>query len=243
LTEVKDLEVVRVQNAELARELGLAPAEVLQLVNPFIVVEGEHDKVIMDAWLGDSVGHRNPDVIAMRGASNLVTILDSTLLFEYTTAHVIVILDAISNASDFAETWAKAREFANETNIAAALAEIHSLRQALGRNATYEQQVLLEFATQAVRAGHQRRLELFGFKRRDIVEYFPPDSFGLEGDWDMLWNQYQNLRDGGRTTMSFKVWLSARHEAEITMESLLAAFEAGRAADLQPELEELRKLL
>jgi hypothetical protein len=55
--------------AECAHELGLPPVAVIQLTRAWLVVEGEHDRLILDALHGQELRQAGIQIIPLRGAA------------------------------------------------------------------------------------------------------------------------------------------------------------------------------
>ena len=83
-------------------ELGLNPSDLLRRTRGFMLVEGEHDVAALTGWFADEFTDLGVEVLPLRGASKLKTVLDSRFLFEYTEAVLFPLLDAtwISTAHD-----------------------------------------------------------------------------------------------------------------------------------------------
>jgi energy-coupling factor transporter ATP-binding protein EcfA2 len=74
-------------------EMGLEPVDVLQLTERFVIVEGLHDEIALDVFLGDHLADLRAVVLPMRGATNLASTVDSQFLWDFTSAGVVIVLD------------------------------------------------------------------------------------------------------------------------------------------------------
>jgi energy-coupling factor transporter ATP-binding protein EcfA2 len=91
---------------ETMAEFGLAPSDLLRRQRAFLLVEGTHDEIVLEELIGDELRQARVDVLALRGARNLPATVDSQFLFDYTDAHVVVLLDAI-DAATVRDVWAE----------------------------------------------------------------------------------------------------------------------------------------
>jgi hypothetical protein len=110
-----------------SEHLGLQLADVLQFFRRFVIVEGEHDLAVIEAAIGtDELFQARSRVLPMRGTNNLMSVLGAQLIFDYTTADVLVVLDR-TNGPHFEEIWNRARELHDSGNQGAAFAELREL--------------------------------------------------------------------------------------------------------------------
>ena len=97
-----------------------------------------------------------------------------------------------------------------------------------------EEQHLYEMCRRAIEAGHPDRVEIFGFARRDIIEYLPVDRL-VPGA-----TTWAELTAAWDRSLSFKQWLRKQQGAKISVEQLRRA---ARSIDYVPnEFTELAAL-
>jgi ABC-type molybdenum transport system ATPase subunit/photorepair protein PhrA len=198
-------------------EVGLRRSDVLLMTRAWLVVEGDHDEAVFDAWLGDELRRHLVRLVRMRGTHNLLSILDAQLVFEATDAHVCVVTDRTrSSIVD------KFNDLLDEAaNPAADRGRIMRRLHAVvpqDRRAS-EEQKLLELAVAAVRAGVVRRLTFKGLTKPDIIEYLPAEAFVPGESWESLVMQWKSTD----RMLSFKRWLAKVKQAKVTTEALRAA--------------------
>jgi hypothetical protein len=224
---------------ELTALLELSPSEVLQLVKTFVLVEGEHDKAVLEAFIGAELSSSRAVIIPMRGTRNLNESIEADLMFRYTAADVLIVLDAIGNADLIAEKWTQIRT--GGLTAVGAKAVLADVRSKL-RDPTDEESRLLGFARVAVDSGLHERIQLFGFEKRDIIEYLPPAAFGLSDEWSDLYDAYRMAYRGKQRTMSFKEWLNSTKGAGISTNSIRNAAQELSSAGISPEFASLLNL-
>ena len=188
-----------------ALNLGLTPGDVLQLIRLFIVVEGEHDRAVLETLLSETLDTARAAVAPMRGAKNLQSVLNARLIFDYTDAPVLVVIDNIKQAL-IQPLWEQAVSHAAKGRTKEAVAALRPLEGVEGGEARW----LREFGEQAVRSGRLDRLNVFGLGQPDILCYLDPAAF-LRGsqDWPDLFSQWQAAKRTG-DRRDFKQWFRAR---------------------------------
>ena len=65
----------------------------LLLTKRFLVVEGVHDKEVLNTLIGDQLRELDTHIFSMSGTGNIVTFADSELLYDLTDAAIIVVVD------------------------------------------------------------------------------------------------------------------------------------------------------
>ena len=152
----------------------------------------------------------------MRGASRVVSLADAEILFRYSDASVLVVLDAIDDIDAVRSTWATVIDRVRLGKRSEALAAMGSYR-ATNRNPNYEHRQLLDFAQQVITVGDPTRVRMFGFSAADIIECLPSTAFGLDRDWAELRRQFDTE---SLNKQDFKTWLRLRHNAEISVSTI-----------------------
>jgi len=155
-----------------AARMGVDPADILQAIRLFLIVEGEHDVAVIETLLGaDDLARARVKVLPMRGTGNLRSVLDARLLFDFTTADILVVLDR-TDGPRVETAWQSAKELYLSGNPQAAHAALGDLDRG-----TPEETKLGEFCHAALRSGALKRVQVYGLKRPDIIEYLPVQEF------------------------------------------------------------------
>jgi energy-coupling factor transporter ATP-binding protein EcfA2 len=168
-----------------AGDLGLDPTELLQLVRVFVVVEGAHDEAVINGLVADELRQLSARVLPLGGAVHAPGLVDSRVLFDFTDASVLVVLDNV-DAALAGTCWERARDQASRGDTRSAVAELSPLQQA-----TREMRWMYDFARRAIESKQEERIGLFGFAQKDILEYLPVTEFVPDANsWEELINQW-----------------------------------------------------
>lgn len=186
--------------------LGLEPSDLLQLYRVILLVEGQHDKLVLDGLIGDELGRARTLVLPLRGAKSVPQLIEARLLFDFTTAGLIVALDNI-RLQTFDEAWADSVVLAKEEGNEKA---VKHLLDRLPKPTT-EERWIREFGIEALRAGSAERVGLFGFALDDIVKYLPAEHFVAGSDWSSL--EAEHAHHKGKP---FKTWLAQDKGADLS---------------------------
>ena len=222
---------------ELARsnldQLGLSMADLLQVQRVFLLVEGEHDAVVLDELIGDELARCRAAVFPLRGAHKAVSALDSRILLEFTDARLLFVLDNMANRRLGAK-WRRARALA-------AAGDREAAWRALGRQTEWksiEARAAYEVMAAAITGGVAHRVALFGMSKVDVVEYLDVAQF-VPGasSWQELAAEWMLFRKAGGTR-DFKSWLRHHKGAQVTTAHVRAV---ARSSDEVPR--DFQKLL
>jgi ABC-type molybdenum transport system ATPase subunit/photorepair protein PhrA len=197
--------------------IGLRRSDVLLMTRAWLVVEGDHDEAVIDAWVGDELRKNLVRLIRMRGTHNALSILDSQLVFEATDARVYVVTDR--TRASVVESFNKLLAFATDaaSDRGDIFRRLHAVIPQERRDS--EEGKLLELALAAVRAGEAHRLTFAGLAKADIIEYLPADAFVPGESWESLVRQ----RKTTDRRLPFKRWLAKIKGADVRTKALRAA--------------------
>lgn len=188
-------------------DMGLQPSDLLRRQRGFLLVEGEHDLIVLDAFIGDRLRELRIEMLPMRGAGKLKSALDARVLYDFTDAHVFVLLDALD--SDYVEqTWRSATRIAKTQGTEAAIAHV---RQQMEQIKIDEAKSLAAFMARAIERGLQDRHTPLAMSAPDILDYLPASAFVAgASSWKSLREELE--RDQGRppSGTEFKKWLTKR---------------------------------
>jgi len=198
-------------------ELGLNPSDLLRLTRVFLLVEGLHDEVLLAHFLGDRLRDARVEVIPIRGGKMLAGTTDSRVLFDFTEAHVVALLDN-TRASHVSDVWLRAQE-------AAAQGEMDAAKRIVTEEIGYadgESQYLTSWLTRALDRGLASRLSPEGLGAADIIEYLPVDRVVPDAtSWRGLHEQHrEELLNRRGTPKRFKDWLTARWRTSFSSDAL-----------------------
>ena len=199
--------------------LGLEPSDLLRRQRIVLLVEGLHDELIIEHLLGDNLARGRAHIIALRGGKDMHLALESRLLFDFTDAVVIPVLDNLS-AAQVADTWDDAVSLAAVDGPVAA--KTHILQE-LPKKRSAENKFMGEFLCAAIDHGVESRVRPFGLSRRDILTYLPVAAFTTKvASWDDILAQFEEARSAGATSMTdWKAWAAKVLDVKIDHETIL----------------------
>jgi hypothetical protein len=199
-------------------QLGLTPSDLLRWPRVFLLVEGEHDEVIINALLGDRLRAARVEILPLRGGKKLPHTVDSRVLFDFTEAHLVGLVDN-QRADELATIWESAQTAAALGDTDAA---VSTVVEGIGKE-TDEAQFLCGWLTAALRKGLEGRVTPYGLSAKDVIEYLPVESLVTRAEsWDALKADHSNERTIPRKNAptDFKKWLVARHAVDLSSKNL-----------------------
>jgi predicted ATPase len=197
-------------NREELASLGLRPGDLLTHLNTFLLVEGEHERIIFESLFADELRRLQCKIIVARGAKNMKDIFESQVIFDFTDAKIVSLLDN-TEADRVVEIWSEARKLAA---IGKVIESGEYLRTALPKSKSGENIFLSQFLTSALTHGQHERVEVWGLSKPDIVLYLPPENFGIKRTWEEL------LSEHGPSDPSFKTWATKKYGADFSVETI-----------------------
>lgn len=225
-------ELTRDEVKEL-QSFDLQPTSRLAQHRGYLLVEGEHDKQILEGYFADDLDELGVKVLAMRGARNLVNVFDSELLIGATDALLMPLLDDIE-LDPLLDLWAAAEAATISGRNSDAVGVIqHRIRKIPGNAKDIYEPLLIGTITRGV---SQRFLPL-GMSKKDVLEYLPVEQM-VDGasTWQELrreWNRSPaSMAD--RSGKAYKTWLRKVKHADLSPENL--RFVAETAGGPPPEL-------
>lgn len=206
-----------------SEELGLDPADLLQAIRLFVIMEGEHDLEVLNPLLDLDMASHRIKTMAMRGTRGLKSVLDASFILEFTTAKVIIVLDH-TRGELVSEVWESAKRSAEAGDRDTARRTLDALKG----NSNEERQ-LLEFCRKAIDAGIHDRFDVFGFAKPDIIWYLPVEKIVPDAT---SWESLEAERLARDRRMPFKTFLHERKRATFSAEELGSI---AREMDVIPE--------
>ncbi|MBH0083782.1 ATP-dependent endonuclease [Salinibacterium sp. SWN167] len=219
--------------------LGLRPSDLLRWPRVFLLVEGEHDKQMIESYFGSRLRKARVELLPMRGAKQLASTIDSRVLFEYTNATVVALLDNMV-AESVRDSWQQA-QLARMTDGVTAAKQI--VVDWFAGDKSEESRYMSGWLTSALDAGLESRLLPYGLSARDVIEYLPVSEI-VPGavTWEALHHEHQTdraLKKGHPN--EFKPWLKTRKGVAVTEKLIQSALDA--APEPPADLEQMMKTL
>jgi len=202
-------------------ELGILKSDVLANVRLFLLVEGEHEKVVFDVLFGSRLRALGVRIIAMRGGAAVSGIIDSQFLFTCTDATIMVLLDNVS-AESVQLTWGAARAHAQRGELEGAREEVlqWSRQDPAMKGRSDERAWLSELMTAALSSGEHERVEVHGLAEPDLIYYVPSESFVGNRPWSVVKEKYSQYvaecAEKGKKPLSLKPWIEKTYSRDAT---------------------------
>lgn len=214
-----------------ADEFGLDAVDLLQMCRAVVLVEGQHELVVLEGLVGDELRELGVELLCMRGATSLKA-WDAQMLERYTDVPVVVLVDN-DQAERLSDVWERARAAAaGGGDFMSVLGELKS-----GSRGS-EGEFLRELCIELIKAGDPDRYRIHAFERPDIPEYLPPSAIASRvgaKTWEDLRREAQGK---AAKSTDFKDWMKRRYGADYSDESLRNA-----VASMDSVPEEFTRLL
>jgi len=78
---------------EILEELGLSRFDLLSSISTLLVVEGEHDKIVLETFFGDQLAKERVRIITLGGTHELISLPDSEIIMGFLTTKIVILLD------------------------------------------------------------------------------------------------------------------------------------------------------
>lgn len=217
--------------------LGLLPSDLLNRTRVFFLVEGTHDEILFRTWFGRRLDEAFVRVLPMRGAQKLPGTIDTKVLFDFTDAHLVALLDNLDPVQ-VRETWELAQRVRLTDGVAAAKEVV--LTGLPGRDE--EPRALREWLTAALDKGVDGRITPMSLSAGDIIEYVRNQELLPES---ASWEQLRADHEAARARKSkghppFKQWLFEEYGLFVSEELLR---DAALASPIPREFEEIMNSL
>jgi hypothetical protein len=197
--------------------LGLRPADLLSRVKTWLLVEGEHERIVLETLFSEELKRLRVSIVVARGGKNMRDIFDSQVLFSFSDARVVALLDNV-RARHVQDLWRRARDLASKGRIDEA-GEL--VRGELPPQRSSENLFLGQFLSRALQEGEHERFDACGLSKSDIVLYLSPAAFGIKRSWQDALADYVSSRDG-----ALKPWLSKKFGATFGPDEVRAGLES-----------------
>ena len=197
-------------------ELGMVPSDLIGMYRVFLLVEGEHDEIVVRALLSEVLEAARVKIIPMRGGKHLPSTVESQLLFDMTGAHVLALLDNVK-AMEIDAVWQEAQEryLAGDADTA-----ITYLAAQFKDRKGDEYKWIATWLSRALSKGVHERLVPYGLAAADIIEYLPVEIIVPKAG-----KSWRELRDEFETQShkNFKDWLQRKYKADTSVPNIRRA--------------------
>ncbi|WP_019874679.1 hypothetical protein [Sporichthya polymorpha] len=209
----------------MREDLGLTPADLLQMVRCFVIVEGKHDEVVLGSLLAPDLDSWSV-IYPVGGAKQMQSLATAGLIWDFTDAAIVLVLDNIARAA-IQPVWDKAQAAIGRGGTESAIRALVPLGKMPGAEARWLQNLL----TRAIRARRAHRIKLETLSAPDVICYLPADEFVPGATWDDLLAEWRAAFEGREAT-NLKAFLTQRHGVQFTTNQI-----ARIAASAKPDAE------
>lgn len=227
---------------ETLEKLGLSPSDLLGLYRIFLLVEGEHDEIVIQALCGDFLEAARVKIIPVRGGSNLPGTVESHVLFDLTDAYLVAVLDNV-RTEEITAAWVEAQTRYLSGDVEAAIEYLDGeFKKYKGKKGKEEYGWIGTWLNRALKKGVAARMNPWGLMARDIIEYLPVEVLVPKADksWEELRHEHDTALpslDRTKGLHQFKTWLENAYGADTSVSNVRRA-----AASATEVPEEFRKL-
>lgn len=211
-------------------DLGMLPSDLIGLYRVFLLVEGEHDKIVVEALLSEVLETARVKIVPMRGGKHLPSTIESQLLFDMTGAHMVALLDNIK-ATEIETVWNEAQEryLTGDADTA-----ITYLTAAFKDRKGDEYKWITTWLSRALTKGVFERLSPYSLAAADIIEYLPVQILvpRAKKSWPELREEFE-----AQNHRNFKDWLQRRYKADTSVQNVARA--AAAVMDVPEEFQRL----
>lgn len=209
-----------------AIELGLDLSDLLQFCRLALLVEGEHELIIFDELFREEFAKNGIEPLALRGASNLKNASDAQLLFRFTNAELLVVLDNEDSAR-INDIWGRACAAQDNGD------EPFDILREFGKGGwSSEAKFLQEYCSLALHLDGRNRVRFGAMRLPDIIDYLPIAAIAPKAVKHGTWSDLRERHGQSDTRQDFKSWMRANYDAKYDEETVRAAV---RTLDHIPE--------
>lgn len=203
-------------------DLGMLPSDLIGMYRVFLLVEGEHDEILVRTFLPDVLEDARVKIVAMRGGGRLPSTIESQVLFDMTTAHLVALLDDV-NATEVDTVWQEAQERYLTESADDAIDYLDTWRKEkakmLPRKSGDEYQWITQWLSRALKKGARERFVPYGLAARDIIEYLPVEIIAPKAH--KSWEELRAEHDAAKPNLNkekhdFKRWLQSAYKADVS---------------------------
>lgn len=220
-------------NLNNARGLGISTTDLLQLTRTIVLVEGSHDEWVLNTLFEDEFEELGVRVLSIRGATKLQSAAEGQLLFDYTEANILVMLDNV-DTEKCEIAWNNAIDAWNEQRGIPGV--VKALEKTFPKKYSTESKAIVEFCRAAIEHGRRERISFQMLRKGDIEFYFDPSFFlNSEKFPDGLPSWATLRRDHKKASGNFKSWLEADGRAKFNRSTFKRAATAAKKSGTVPE--------
>ena len=158
--------------------LGMSRGDALLMTRIFLIVEGPHDKIVLETLFGEELRSIGVEIFFMSGVRAVEQALDSQFLLRCTDAVVMVLFDNLR--ADIGDVWRRARKLAN-TGRANDLDAARTLIRSHTKRGNTEDEWMSRFLLRSLTDPSRDRIEAFGLPKEGHHPLLGPASVPWRG--------------------------------------------------------------
>ena len=219
-------------NLNNAKGLGISTTDLLQLTRTIVLVEGAHDEWVLNTLFAEEFEELGVRILSIRGATKLHSAAEGKLLFDYTEANILVMLDNVSTEK-CEVAWNNAIDAWNEQQGIPGV--VQALEKMFPRKHSTESKAIVEFCRAAIEHGRRDRISFQMLRKGDIEFYFDPSFFLDAKEFPEGFPSWATLRrEHKKASGPFKSWLQEDGRAKFNRTNFSRAAKSAKKSGNVP---------
>lgn len=194
---------------ERIEALGMLPQDALTTARQVLLVEGPHDRRVVEGLLPETLRATRTLIIPIAGVGDAGAAVNAELLVRFGPRRMIVMVDALGRNAEVA--WDRAVEAASDGDLDRARAVIDDI----GKR-TAETKFLRTAAHELLQAGRLSDCQVVALSVPDVLDLLPPAPFVKGRSWSEIRNAYEEKP----RQQTFKTWASRAFNARFDVERI-----------------------
>ena len=242
-------------------EIGFTKSDLLASIKTLLIVEGKHDKIVLETYFGeDFLGRERVRISTLDGANNLMLMPEAEIIMDFLATKVVILTDGghksrLGGAND--KTLAELNRYLSLNERSSAQAVLNKLRSKVVNNSEGDKLLSL-IDSILLRSKHDEKLlsrfAIYLLGQDDIIHYLNPQLVlapyvGLK-DWPALIAEWKNhkIAEKARNVpfkdrMNEKTFYKKILGAKLSTANVKTASDALLDIGPIPEFEHLRTVL
>ena len=230
-------------------EIGFTKIDLLSSIKQIVIVEGEHDRIVLETLFGEDFQTNRAKILTMSGTENLLSIPGAELIINFLDADITVILDGRSRSQLTEESLSKLNLALKNEDYKSCSASLQELRRKSETGTGPEGKKLVDLVELILKQNDRTsikglsRWKFFMFRNDDVIHYLDPSVVlslaNIGHDWDPIRAKW---RASGRKQRE-KDYYRSTLKADLDTRSVRKA--AAKLLDnkIDPDFQKVRKFL
>ena len=230
-------------------EIGFTKIDLLSSLKQIVIVEGEHDRIVLETLFGEDFQTNRAKILTMSGTENLLSIPGAELIINFLDADISVILDGRSRSQLTEESLNKLNLALKNEDYKSCSASLQELRRKSENGTGPEGKKLVDLVELILKRSDRTsinslsRWKFFMFGHDDVIHYLDPsivlslDNIGQ--DWTPIREKW---RASGRKQRE-KDYYRSMLKADLDTRSVRKAAVKLLDNKIDPDFQKVRKFL